>query len=85
MLNDLRKFLHTSYVINLDGEILRADDLVLISDSLTGLQELKSLFTFCSQYQMTANDLKTMVMIYGKQGRNFSFYFNNTKIEIVNE
>ena len=91
MLVDLKNFLETEcgIVIN-ESEILLhllwADDLILLADSQEGLQkQLDGLFLFVSKYQMIVNELKTKIVIFGTNCRDFTFTFNSKTIEIVEE
>ena len=91
MLADLKEHLDNLYGINLYDQLivhlLWADDLVLMSDTPSGLQtQLDGLFTFCSRYQMIVNQLKTKIMIYANVKQDqYSFEFNKERLEIVNE
>ena len=91
MLSDLRNFLEETFGIVISDEeilihILWADDLILMSDTMEGLQkQLDGLFKFCSQFQMIVNELKTKVMIFGKQTGNPRFKFNNKYLDIVKQ
>ena len=89
MLNDLKDFLDDQCGIVVNNNILVhmlwADDLVLLSDSASGLQrQLDGLLEFCSKYQMIVNELKTKVMIYGKPTEDI-FKFNGKSLDIVSE
>ena len=46
----------------------------LMSDSAEGLQaQLNSLLIFCSKFQMIVNEIKTKIMIYGKNTNDVNF------------
>ena len=70
---------------NIVGHLLWADDLILFSDSVAGLQkQLNGVMKFCSNNRMLVNEFKTKVMQFGKKG-NFEVYFNGTRIDEVLE
>ena len=47
--------------------LMWADDLIIISDSATGLQrQLDGLAKFCAKNRMIANNLKTKAMKFGR-------------------
>ena len=78
---DLSEYLYTEVGICLGDSIvahlLWADDLILLSDSVNGLQkQLNGLFRFCSDNMMIVNEMKTKVMVYGPANKNFSHKFN---------
>ena len=91
MLSDLKAYLEETLGIILNEEeilvhLLWADDLILMSDSIEGLQkQLDGLFKFCSQFQMIVNELKTKVMVFGKKSGTESFKFNNKTLDIVEQ
>jgi hypothetical protein len=67
--------------------LLFADDVVLLSSSLEGLQrQLDALSLFCDLGQLTVNLGKTKVMIFNglKKTSNFHFLFKGEEIEITN-
>ena len=87
---DLSKYLHTEVGICLGDSIvahlLWADDLILLSDSVSGLQkQLNGLFRFCSDNMMIVNEMKTKVMVYGPANRNVVFKFNGKTLDIVDQ
>ena len=89
MLEDLSDFLNKKCGIVIGDKIfvhlLWVDDLVLMSDTAAGLQEqLDGLFTFCANYQMIVNELKTKIMIFGKSDSKH-FTFNKKILEEVSE
>ncbi len=66
--------------------ILYADDLILCSDSLEGLQKLiDGLFEFCKKWHLIVSPAKTNVLIFGKKEPNCKFIFNGSEIEITPE
>jgi hypothetical protein len=71
---DLGKYLHRQCGIVVGEEILThilwADDLILISDSESGIQkQLDGLFDFCSANHMIVNEMKTKVMHFGPKNK----------------
>ena len=65
------------------AHLLWADDLVLISDSESGLQkQLDGLSKFCSKNLMIVNELKTKVLVFGSQTK-VNIDFNGKTIEQV--
>ena len=66
--------------------LLYADDLVLLSESLTGLQNLlHRLEHFCSQWHMTVNLTKTQIVVFNERfvGTDWNtFIFNKKKVPI---
>ena len=87
---DLSEYLYTAVGIWLGDSIvthlLLADDLILLSDSVTGLQkQLNGLFRFCSDNVMIVNEMKTKVMVYGPANKNFSLTFNDKTLDIVDQ
>jgi exonuclease III len=68
--------------------LLYADDLVLLSDTDKGLQELlDALVTYCNTWGLQINIEKSKVMVFNKAGRvlndQFSFKYNNNVLEMV--
>lgn len=67
--------------------LMFADDLVLLSNSASGLQTcLDNLYNYCSQWDLKVNLSKTKVIVFNKAGRlleNFHFYYNQQEIEIT--
>ena len=66
---------------------LFADDIVLLSSSLEGLQrQLDALALFCELQKLTLNLSKTKVMIFNgvKKTSNLHFLFEGEKVEITN-
>ena len=69
-ISDLGDFLHKQVGVCIGDTILShllwADDLILFSDSLAGIQkQLDGLFGFCSKNRMIVNELKTKIMLFG--------------------
>ncbi len=67
-LSDLHEYLSKEIGIELSAAIifyiLYADDLILIADSVEGLQRLPDgLFSFCKKWQMIVSLTKTKVMV----------------------
>ena len=64
-----------------------ADDIVIISTSVAGLQDrLRQLEKYCSEWCLKVNINKTKVLIFNKAGRKIKnmFYFQNENLECVN-
>ena len=67
------------------AHILWGDDLILFSDTPTGLQkQLNGLLKFCSKNRLIVNELKTKSMCYGTD-ENMNVFFNGKPIEQVNQ
>ena len=86
---DLSEYLKTEHGIMIDDQIIAhllwADDLVLISDTISGLKkQLEGLKKFCHLNQMTVNELKTKVMVFGSDEK-VEVEFNNKVIEQVDK
>ena len=66
-----------------------ADDLVLISESHTGLQNcLSELYNYCKKWGLSINTDKTKVVIFNKGGhkyKNYHFNINGDTIDIVTD
>ena len=66
-----------------------ADDLVLISETHSGLQNcLHELYNYCKKWGLIINTDKTKVVIFNKTGhryKNFQFNINGEKIDVVTE
>ena len=95
-INELAKTLEESTAPGIklnDTEIiclLYADDLVLLSSSKEGLQQLLDhLHQFCQTWALTVNRHKTKTMIFQKrsrcQGNKLTFLLGSTKINQTNE
>jgi exonuclease III len=70
------------------GCLMYADDLVLLSESKTGLQtSLQNLANYCDKWGLTVNTKKTKVIIFGpcKNPSPHTFWLANKQIEVVNE
>lgn len=81
---------HPAALYNTDISCLMfADDLVLISESSTGLQMcLNKLEQYCDKWGLTVNLNKTKVMIFNKTGKvlnKYKFYYKNVPVDITNE
>ena len=66
----------------------RADDLLLLSDSQTGLQNcLHKLNDFCKKWYLSVNTQKTKCMLFRKRKQNnlCTFLFNNSYIKMIEE
>ena len=65
--------------------LLWADDLILVSDSVEGLQtQLDGLFNFCKDSHMIVNEMKTKVVLFGNANMdNSHFIYNNKVLEVV--
>ena len=93
-LNDLCKQFDSSCdnVILGDREfacLMYADDIVLLSNSSEGLQNLLDKFnSFCVKWDLTVNIDKTKIIIFNKSGKvlkGFNFKYNECNVELVNE
>ena len=68
--------------------LLYADDLVLLSSNLQGLQNcLEKLSVFCASWKLVVNISKSKALIFNSNGKSFSnhFYYNNSIIETVTQ
>ena len=88
-MSDLSQYLTSELGVcigeNVIGHLLWADDLILFSDSITGLQrQLNGLMQFCSFNQMIVNESKTKAIQFGKKN-NMELFFNKKKISEVHE
>ena len=88
-ISDLGEFLHAKVGVCIGDTILShllwADDLILFSDSLTGIQkQLDGLFEFCSKNRMIVNELKTKIMMFGN-GPKGEVSFNGNLIKWVDK
>ena len=90
-LADLGNYLSMNYGVVLSDEtillhLLWADDLILLSDSVKGLQiQLDGLFNFCKDSMMIVNETKTKIMVFGNAEKNPSFSYNNKTLDVVNQ
>ena len=91
-LEDITDYLDTGKCVHVGGMkipyLLYADDLVFMSESLSGLQNLiRGLENFCTQWPMVVNLTKTNLVVFNERfanGDNCSFYFNKKKIPVSN-
>ena len=86
-ISDLGDFLHKHVGVCIGDTILShllwADDLILFSDSLSGIQkQLDGLFGFCSKNRMIVNELKTKIMVFGN-GAKGNVIFNGKHLDWV--
>ena len=86
-LSDLDAYLslHCGVVIEHEiiSHLLWADDLVLMSNTIKGMEcLLKRLYTFCAKNRMVVNLTKTKMMTFGNPVKH-TFEFNGIKIENV--
>ena len=68
--------------------MLYADDVLLLSESETGLQfGLDVLHDYCERWKLIVNTEKTKILIFRKGGRQnrFNFKFNNESVEVVSK
>lgn len=89
-LSDMSEYLSHSCRIVITNELLLlhllwADDLILVSDTVSGLQkQLGNLSCYCSDNELILNTAKTKFMVFGSANGDVQFYFNNERIEQVN-
>ena len=91
-LEDLPAYLNIEKGVSIGGihiaYLLYADDLVLMSESPTGLQNLiHGLENFCMQWHMVVNLTKTKVLVFNERfvcGDNRYFTFNKNKVPTSN-
>ena len=88
-LSDLSSFLYNQYGVCIGDSVLAhilwADDLVLFSDSINGIQkQLDGLFSFCSKNMMIVNELKTKMMVFGS-GTKADIFFNGSILKWVDK
>ena len=86
---DIGEYLNKSFGVCIEEiiivQLLWADDLILISDSIQGLQkQLNGLLIYCSKNLMVANEVKTKYMIFGTR-EDTELYFDGKRIERVND
>ena len=86
-LSDLPAYLNAADGIEIDGTVfthlLYADDIVLISESVNGLQNsIEALHKFCGKWHLIVNTAKTKVMQIGSK-TIADFTYNNQKIDNV--
>ena len=64
--------------------LLWADDLVLMSETVEGLQrQINRLSQYCSRNQLIVNTLKTKVMVFGRKPGILHFSFENSPILVI--
>ena len=88
-MSDLSTYLSAEVGIAISNEIIAhilwGDDLILFSDTPTGLQkQLNGLLKFCSNNKIIVNELKTKSMGFGT-AENLNMSFNGKPIEQVNQ
>ena len=81
---DIGKYLNKDFGVCIEAiiivHLLWADDLILISDSIQGLQkQLNCLLIYCSKNLMVANKVKTKYMIFGTR-EDTELYFDGKRI-----
>ena len=86
-MSDLPKYLNIENGIKIEDtqftHLLYADDIVLLSDTHTGLQNsIDSLHKFCAEWHLIVNITKTKIMRIGTQNR-VNFKYNNQEIDEV--
>ena len=86
-MSDLKTYLDYRVGVCIDNNVvahlLWADDLILFSDTASGLQkQLNGLYKFCANNRMIVNEAKSKVMCFGKQSQ-FNVSFNDKEIEQV--
>jgi hypothetical protein len=65
--------------------LLYADDTILLSDTAKGLQTaLSALCKYCETWKLQVNPAKSKVMIFYSRNNREQFYYNDTKLEVVN-
>ena len=84
-MSDLSDYLHSEFGVVVGdiiiAHLLWADDLVLISDTLSGIKkQLSGLQKFCSDNHMLINELKTKIMCFGSKDK-IEIKFNGYLIE----
>ena len=87
-MSDLSTYLSAEVGIAISNEIIAhiiwGDDLILFSDTPTGLQkQLNGLLKVCSNNKIIINELKTKSMCFGTD-ENLNVCFNGKPIEQVN-
>src|SRR5690242_14069058 len=64
--------------------LLFADDIVLIADSEEELQVLlKVVQGYCFKWKFEVNQVKTEVVVYGTERKDFDFVFGETKLKVA--
>ena len=82
---DMSEYLETGFAVCVNdiivAHMLWADDLILVSNTSSGLQkQLNGLHKFCSRNMMVVNELKTKVMVFGKKDSK-AIVFNGMVIQ----
>ena len=68
------------------GSLLYADDLVIISQSESGLQKsLNALNTYCYNWRLKINYQKTKIMIFNNKKQGFNFRISNHRVNITDK
>ncbi|XP_063418062.1 uncharacterized protein LOC134700624 [Mytilus trossulus] len=68
--------------------LLYADDIVLLSESKTGLQaSLNTLSTYCSNWKLQVNVQKSKVLVFNSNGKTYlnEFFYNDNVIQTVSK
>ena len=69
--------------------LLFADDMIILGDTPEDLQNsLNLLHTYCEEWSLDVNILKTKVMVFRKRGNlrlNESFTYNDSTLDVVND
>ena len=61
-----------------------ADDMVLLSPTVSGLQKLMSRMSDLLEcHQLVVNANKTKIVVFNRQSRDFTFRFKNTVLDLV--
>jgi len=90
-LNDLEEILPGGIFLGQTNVkvLLYADDLVLLSDTPDGLQEMiDALFAYCLRWGLTVNMDKSKTLVFRKTARipaNLVWHFGNEQIQNVNQ
>lgn len=89
-LADLCDYLHKEVGVCIGNiiiaHLLWADDLILFSDTVKGLQrQLDGLYKFCCDNMMIVNELKTKVMVFGSGCKEVCVRFNGKVLECVKQ
>ena len=68
---------------NLIGSLFYADDLVILSESVAGLQKsLNKLSKYCKTWKLNININKTKVMVFNSRKLNYDFFIDNYKLQV---
>ena len=66
--------------------LLYADNLVIFSETATGLQNaLSNLEAYCNKWSLDVNVSKTKILIFNKKKTKEKFWFNDSLIDVVRE